>query len=145
MNSETAPAPMRPGTYIQRRREAAGLTIDDVANQLGDTPKEIAEVQTLMRVFELDNVGDVNSLVHRLPAVFRMDLGIYRALCLHAFDPEADAPLPQICRICACSEHDPCADSMGEPCGWVPGDPTLCTMCIDREPANDAMEAKDAA
>lgn len=37
-----------------------------------------------------------------------------------AFDPDSDR-----CRICGCSERNPC----DEPCAWA--EPGLCTNCVD--------------
>jgi transcriptional regulator with XRE-family HTH domain len=136
-DTQPAPAPMDPGTYLRKRREAAGLSIDDVARMLGATPGEIAAAQNLLRIFERDNLGDVNSIVDRLPAVFAMDADVYHALCLHAFDPDTDAPLPQVCRVCACSWNDPCQGAGGVPCSWIPGQPNLCTFCVGKDAAND--------
>lgn len=37
------------------------------------------------------------------------------------------------CRVCGCTENDPCLDEMGTPCGWAPkafhGDEPLCDFC----------------
>jgi hypothetical protein len=50
------------------------------------------------------------------------------------FDDDLEAPplvpipslLGAVCRICRCSEHDPC----DEGCGWA--EPDLCTACVGR-------------
>jgi hypothetical protein len=59
------------------------------------------------------------------------------ALCYHHLVPALDddalpVPIPsllgQVCRVCLCSEYDPC----DEGCGWA--QPDLCTACVT-EPA----------
>jgi hypothetical protein len=32
------------------------------------------------------------------------------------------------CRVCGCSQNDPCIDTNGESCAWV-GKQDLCTTC----------------
>lgn len=38
------------------------------------------------------------------------------------------------CRVCGCTDMDPCVNSSGETCGWVhaPG-PAICTFCFELE------------
>ena len=38
------------------------------------------------------------------------------------------------CRVCGCTDENPCFDEDGEPCAWL--EPDLCTLCASRpEPA----------
>ncbi|MFY9291640.1 MAG: hypothetical protein WAP03_13215 [Methylorubrum rhodinum] len=43
--------------------------------------------------------------------------------------PRVPSLLGDICRVCACSYHDPCPEG----CGWAAED--LCTVCAEREAA----------
>ena len=33
------------------------------------------------------------------------------------------------CRVCTCTNEEPCCDEGGEPCAWV--EPNLCSSCQD--------------
>jgi hypothetical protein len=39
------------------------------------------------------------------------------------------APIPGVCRICGCSEFEPCISAGGEPCAWANAEHTLCDFC----------------
>jgi hypothetical protein len=138
-----------PGRYMRLRREAARLTVDQVAAFVGGTPSDARDLAELLHRLERNEpmAGAELELVDRLAGarVFRFDLGIYMMLVGRRADPHGDLPLPGICRTCGCSWNDPCSDGMGEGCGWANSDATLCTMCIGRAPANDVGEAGHAA
>lgn len=42
--------------------------------------------------------------------------------------PPSSASEPE-CRICGCSEDEPCLGADGLPCHWVT--PTLCSACLE--------------
>ena len=49
---------------------------------------------------------------------------------------------PRLCRICACSEADPCLGHRGA-CSWV--DEDLCSACFTYEPADRLAIIQSAA
>jgi ParB family chromosome partitioning protein len=42
---------------------------------------------------------------------------------------KAAKPKPGTCRVCGCTEHDPCPEG----CGWADAGRTLCTSCVENE------------
>ncbi|MFC0683064.1 RodZ family helix-turn-helix domain-containing protein [Novosphingobium clariflavum] len=127
--------PMSPGTYLRKRREAAGLDMVEVAAALiviGDRVRTITSADLLKleeRLFaaEADEPCLRVEQARLLRQVMVFDLEVYELLLLHHhFDPASGLPEPQICRSCGCTWHDACPGS----CGWVAGDPTLCTGCL---------------
>jgi len=135
MNATTSAAVMSPGTYMRKRREAAGFSIDEIAMMVGGkSATGRAEIKNLVERLEAGEVGQAQSLVYQLVGAFSFDERVYSALVLRAADPDSRVPIPPICRVCACSFFDPCHDLQGEACGWAPvgeGEEPLCTMCID--------------
>ena len=129
------PEPMKPGTYIRKRRIAAGLEIDKVALLLGSTRRDSVGVRNQLIMMEADQGSDHGLLVTRLKDAFPFDPYVYFALVDVLADPTL--PAPQICRSCACTWHDACEDESG-PCAWVSGEPDLCTACEGNEPADAA-------
>jgi hypothetical protein len=51
------------------------------------------------------------------------------------------APIPGICRICGCSEFEPCISAGGETCAWANAEHTLCDFCD--ELSEDMHQALD--
>jgi hypothetical protein len=136
-------APMSPGTYLRKRREAAGLSVGDVARRLialpvavrRVSPDEIGRLTARLGWIEGDRDYLTESQAALLTEVLPMDGEVYLQLTLlHAIGPDRIAwsglPVPQVCRECACSWHDPCQPrtSGDRPCSWS-ADPTLCTHC----------------
>lgn len=85
--------------------------------------------------------------VDALAQAFEFDravLGALDAVAIRAIPPEHAPPL---CRICACSEYDPCFDQHDETCVWVEAD--LCSRCALVEGADvldgDALTSSAAA
>ena len=39
------------------------------------------------------------------------------------------------CKVCGCTEKDPCQDYRGKACGWSDIEPNLCTACEDEADA----------
>lgn len=115
-----------PGTYLQRRREAASKTLADVAQRLSTVPRmaEHARVEWIALV-ELDAVPAGFSTIAALRSAFPFDLAVLAQLDLIRLG--ADLPPPRLCRTCACSEYDPCHDELGATCSWVEDD--LCSAC----------------
>lgn len=141
---------MSPGTYLQKRREAAGLTVEQLAVALGVSPGTIRPIRG----------GDFDRLKARLLAaeegnpsltmqqaalvrrIFHFDLSIYELLLIReSCETPSDFPEPQICSGCAASWLDTCACT-GTPAA-APGDsPTLCTVCRDRGPTTSVAALK---
>lgn len=131
---------MTPGAYLKKRREAAGLSIAHVAQAVAALPwairvpssGEIAQLVAALERAETDRDNITVPQAELLRNAFRFDIEIYeRLLWAHYGDVEA-GPLPQLCRVCACSWCDPCIDQ-GLPCNWVTSD--LCSACISKDEA----------
>jgi hypothetical protein len=155
-DNPTAAGAMPPGTYIRKRREAAGLTLKQVVSWMADDGSGITRGELLGQLRTLEsNEGPATAFsVEPLKGAFPFDPNVYLALVF--FAGGAKVVLPPICRVCACSEFDACLDGSREPCGWakVPADDApLCTMCLPDPgessallpPANDRGEVRDAA
>lgn len=126
---------MTPGAYLRKRREAAGLSLDQVAGQLAALPwalvrpsaQEIASLAARLAVAEADQDNLTVPQAELLRNAFRFDIYVYQTL-LWARYGDRNTPLPQLCRHCACSWCDPCLHH-GSPCQWVARD--LCSACAD--------------
>lgn len=127
-----------PGTYLRMRREARGLTRDDLALMLETVPPVCAHRRAeWIDLIERDEMPIAASTIEALRGAFAFDLQIL--LRLGELASGFDRPAPQLCRSCACSWDDPCVDGDGQCCGWVPGDSTHCTACRDREATGVAL------
>lgn len=127
-----------PGTYLRKRREAAGISLEDVSGQVAARLQDIGVlgrdadhprfVEFLTAVEgDRDNLSYFAALFMR--HAFPFDVEAYWNLLLHRYDPDAsDLPQPKLCRQCACSFHDAC-EVEGQPCAWSNTDPDLCTAC----------------
>lgn len=146
--TEADPPPMSPGTYLQKRRQVAGLTIEAAAAALAEPRHSAEQIASRLRLVEAGETATMAAVVHmdlidRLPSAFRFDKHVYYALVGAAQNPKA--PVPPVCRRCACSFWDACVDGGGDPCGWAnagSAEPPLCTMCIGLDP--DPGEPEDA-
>lgn len=120
---------MSPGTYLQKRRVAAGLSIIDVAMKVGTSPRlgEIDKVAWIGRV-EADVAALSPDVIAALADAFPISLGLLQQLIdLRSFGPRT-VDLPRLCATCACSEFDACLDQgTGETCAWASKD--RCTSC----------------
>lgn len=139
---------MTPGIYLRKRREAAGLSLGEVARQLA--------------LFQLGVFGCGRSDI--LPQLERIEAGaaaLTRAQAdllrnVLAFDPSVynrllagdTLPQPPICRVCACSFFDPCDTSATDQggsfraaCHWA--EPDLCSACADN-PSGGGVGAAQA-
>jgi len=121
---------MSPGTYIAKRRTAAGLSIGEVAAALARFPGERQRLLVLLGELERDSIHVTRSMLDRLRRCFRFDVLVAEQLLdLHLSGDAAEVlPHPQLCRACACSWHDPCETDDG-PCAWAERD--LCTSCAE--------------
>jgi hypothetical protein len=125
-------AALTAGRYLRLRREAAGLSVAVVARALGITPGARARIRNDLLSLEADQLDDREWLIAGLRILFPFDCGTYFALIARAAKPGAGRPVPQVCRGCACSLHDPCQHDRFGPCAWLPNDPTLCDACARR-------------
>jgi len=117
------PASLAAGAYLRKRREAARLTIADVATIITGLLEDDARTIDLMLVLDRVESGDSPcppELLDNLGHAIRFVPEIYAALL-------AGTGVPPICRDCACSWTDPCVHSDGEACAWA--QPDLCTAC----------------
>lgn len=129
---QPAAPPMSPGTYLRKRREAAGLELEDLALMLDSDPAVSARSRAeLLASIERDAAPvteDLMRAVLRLGDAFRLDPLVWvRLIDLAAGD---EATLPRLCQSCACSEFDPCIaerDGHHVACHWVADG--LCSAC----------------
>lgn len=116
---------MTPGTYLRIRREAARLSLEDLALRIGTDPR----LSTRDRAEWLRTVEAGIAPIHSvsLDALVRaLPIDPVVLVVLDAIAQGAEIQAPAICRVCGCSEHNPCivADSY---CAWAA--PDLCDAC----------------
>lgn len=123
----TAPGPLTAGRYLKLRRQAAFLSVDQVAERLAPAERDRADAAALVRMLETDGArARHDGTLAVLGRIFRFDIAVYRQLC--------DTPVdrhPMICRGCGCSKDDPCLaeGSAWDCCHFV--SPFECTRCSD--------------
>ncbi len=122
-----------PGTYIARRREAAGLSIEDVAALVHTAPRlgEVDRVAWLRRI-ERDVAALSPDVCASLARAFPLSGDVLGWLIDARSYGGGAGPMPRVCAVCACSEYDPCFDpETHRTCAWSdqPGDVSLCTAC----------------
>lgn len=115
-----------PGTYLRKRREAAGLSVTAIAIQIATEPRlaEHGRVDWIGGI-EQDTMPARFETLVVLRNLFPFDFGVLERLVQISLG--ADLPAPQICRVCACSEHDACKVPPFGACWWLTND--LCTSC----------------
>jgi hypothetical protein len=114
-------ARLRPAAYLRLRREAAGLSVEDVATKLAPAAAERAAARALVRLLEVDLVVARKARpIERLAACYPLDPAVYYQLA-------GPAPHPPVCRGCGCSEWDPCQHEERGACSWTT--PTRCSHC----------------
>lgn len=134
-DTTTTAAPMAPGIYLQKRREAAGLSIDDVVQRL--KVPAWAHPEFRKDLLALEQGAELPNMLASVRLIFPFDGEAYHALLAHAADPASELPIPEICRGCGCTWYDACPDDgSGQPCSWA--EPGLCSTCKRKEPANEA-------
>lgn len=126
-----------PGTYLRLRREAAKLTIDDVAAIFGTVPGvPLSARAEMMRSIEADLTPIGDDVIRVLMTARELGSFAFDPLVLiRLVDVAANSPLqfgaPRLCRVCACSQYDPCyRTGLGGhtvTCGWA--DTDLCDAC----------------
>lgn len=118
-----------PGTYLRLRREAAGLSIEDVASVIGTIPHMDALGRAgWLRLVEADETPIGANVVDTLRNVFRFDQLVLLDLADIARGASG-VPEPRLCRVCACSDADACVDPVTHVgCEWVAAD--LCSACV---------------
>ena len=128
---------MSPGTYLRKRREAAGLSIEDVLARIGtEPPVPEHHRREWLVLIEADAMRPDAFAIYALRQCYRFDGEVLdRLIDLQYFG--ARLPGPRLCRECGCSQLDPCADATGQPCGWAERD--LCTWCTNGAPCAAAM------
>lgn len=134
---------MSPGTYLQKRRVAAGFTVEQLAVALGVMPGKVREIRAgdFERLKERLVAAEEDRTIHTslqaalLRRVFHFDLGVYELLLLrHCCETPTDFPEPQICPGCAASWLDTCT-CPAAPAAAPAANPTICTVCRDRAQA----------
>jgi hypothetical protein len=118
---------MKPWRYLKLRREAAGLSVDDVATQLAPKMRDRSAAADLVRQLEREGfVARHPETLERLRSAFAFDPDVYRQLAT-----EPVSRHPRVCHRCACSESDACVPephlSHASACHWV--SPHLCSRC----------------
>jgi hypothetical protein len=109
------------GAYLRTRREAAGLSLGDVARAYVHHGLDNHAARLLFAEAEAGTTVLNESTLLRLTGVFRFDPEIYLAL--------AEGIPVSVCRVCACSWNDPCTGAPHGGCAWTDASETLCTAC----------------
>lgn len=109
------------GGYIRLRREAAGLSIVDVATLISETRRWKRFNIAIIDLIEADQHFPTVGFVDRLRTAFAFDRYVYRQLLCHL------RPLPEICQICGCTALDACDDEILGRCAWSDAAHTLCS------------------
>ena len=123
---EPAPAiaaPISPGTYVRLRREALGITLDDLSLCLETAPPISARTRAeWLAQMEADTapISMLSGLA--IADIVRFDLVVLSRL-IAVDDGARDVLVPALCRRCACSEMDACDGG----CSWA--EPDLCSVC----------------
>ncbi|SEI69165.1 hypothetical protein SAMN05518849_101573 [Sphingobium sp. AP50] len=122
---------MSPGTYLNKRRVAAGLSIIDVAALVNTSPRlgGIDKVAWIDRI-EKDIAALSPDVVAALSDVFRFSRRVLEQLItIRSYGPSAVQHAPQLCLICGCSQNDACFTGEAT-CGWASDD--VCTACAPK-------------
>lgn len=124
---------MTPGTYLKLRREAAGISITDVAGMVTTDPRygEIDKVAWIQRL-EADVAEMSPDVIIAMSKLFRFSRTVVLQLVtLRSYGPGSGVE-PRICHLCGCTEHDACLDqTTGHGCAW--SGPDTCTSCTGKD------------
>lgn len=131
---------MLPGTYLRLRRAAHGLATRDLARQLVALPLARPGPTSIFVNWMAARLHDAETgAEHLLPSqaalvaqIVPFEPQVYERLIALTAAPGLSLPVPQLCRVCACSWHMACVDRSGTPCSWCEDDSTLCTRCESR-------------
>lgn len=127
---------MSPGTYVRKRREAACLSIEDIALAIGTAPRIPAlDRAEWIALVERDELPVGMDMVEALSGIAELPFDKHVLVILIGIARGEQWDAPALCRVCACSWWDPCLCTDGGDCAWVDGDLTLCTACAGRMPA----------
>lgn len=135
-----SPILISPGTYLRKRREAAGLSSADVAAMIVTEPRLLEHdlIYWLDRI-EADVVPTTFRTIACLHCCFSFDIEVLEALVAIQLAPATGTivPPPRLCRVCACSERDSCAPDQTThiACSWAAED--LCSACADPDAPDD--------
>lgn len=115
--------PMTPDSYLQLRRQAAGLSRDDVARRVARTAQDVSIAASLIRKLETPGVrATLRATLDQLRTVFPFDPDVYHQL-YHA--PASSHP--RICRGCGVSAWDMETTPGVDAGGWR--DDATCNGC----------------
>lgn len=118
--------PLTPAGYLRLRRNAARMTIDQVAERIEPRLHRRGDIATMLRNLERDGVTARQiDILRPLQRAFPIDLEVYAQLR----DEPADRH-PSVCRVCGCSANDRCTGEHRGQCRRETAD--LCSAC---EPA----------
>ena len=120
--------PIPAGDYLRLRREAAGLSIDDVALFVAPDDSAIGAVAGQLRLVELGEQVPPAPFVDRLHEAFRFDRRMFDLLVFIAIEI-------RVCRSCGCSDLCRCKPEGSGDCVWSTEHPDLCTECTHRAAA----------
>lgn len=126
--------PVTPGTYLQKRRVAAGLSIIDVAVMVETSPHlgGIDKVAWIDRI-EKDIAALSPDVIATLAHAFSFSRTVLlQLITIRSFGEDAVDPAPRICVVCGCSQNDACLDA-GSACAWSDDCPDLCTSCTGKD------------
>ncbi|MBB6191168.1 transcriptional regulator with XRE-family HTH domain [Sphingobium wenxiniae] len=129
---------MTPGTYIAKRRQAAGLSIDDVAAMVSTSPRlGVIDRRAWIERIEQDVASISYDVAATLADAFPLSLHVLKQLIdLRSFG-QCSGPEPSLCIHCGCSDRDPCIDpETHAACGWAAGD--ICTSCTGKDSSHAA-------
>lgn len=136
-----ATPPMTPGSYLRKRRTAAGLSIEQVAASIATDPR-LHEIDRCawLRLIEDDVTMVTVDIAAALLRVFRFDPDALRQLIhFHAFHSFFSHEV-MLCRICGCSQRDPCWDeTTASACAWA--SPGICTACATSDKLEESANA----
>jgi transcriptional regulator with XRE-family HTH domain len=107
------------GTYLRMRREAQGLTIEQVAQICMSDGVGMAAAVAAIEDAEADRNPFEGADLIRLLQAFSFAPSIYWQIL-------EGLPFPPLCRVCACSWDDACVGR----CAWTDPSHSLCTNCV---------------
>ncbi len=128
---------LTPGSYLKHRRQAAQLSIVDVAHRIGTEPRTAEHSRgEWLELIEADAAPMTLTTIVALSHVFSFDVRVLWALEQIV---QGGVVVPRLCRICACSEEDACLSGQGIACCWVEDD--LCSACAPVAPGTPGTPA----
>jgi transcriptional regulator with XRE-family HTH domain len=120
---------MTPGTYLKKRRVAAGLSIIDLAAMVHTNPRwgGVDKVAWIDRI-EHDVAALSPDVIATLADAFRFSRTVLgQLITIRSYGEDAIDPAPRLCMTCGCSEQDACFDGHAT-CSW--SGPDSCTACV---------------